>query len=100
MLESSWIAARREGFSSLLVRLGEEDKRLHALWSFWLTSGMSLFWPPGWACGIAFLIGLLKECWDHRYGSGFCLFDMLGNLLGIVLAVLLVLLAPPGLYSS
>jgi hypothetical protein len=32
---------------------------------------------------------LVKECWDHFYGSGFCWFDMTGNLIGSGVALAL-----------
>ena len=44
---------------------------------------------PVLAFGAVFLIGLAKECWDHFYGSGFCWFDMMGNLIGIAAALAL-----------
>lgn len=69
--------------SALPVRLREEDKRKHIAWSFWLTLLAMLFMPATPAIVLVFLIGLAKECWDQFYGSGFCLFDMLGNALGI-----------------
>jgi len=35
------------------------------------------------------LIGLIKEVWDHFYGSGFCWYDMQANFAGLTLAVLI-----------
>lgn len=69
---------------SLPVRLREEDKRKHIAWSFGLMLLAMPFMPTAQAIALVFLIGLAKECWDQFYGSGFCLFDMLGNALGIV----------------
>ena len=69
--------------SVLPVRLREEDKRKHIAWSFWLMLLAMPFIPATQAIVLVFLIGLAKECWDQLYGSGFCLFDMLGNALGI-----------------
>lgn len=43
-----------------------------------------LLWSVPLAFAAVFSIGLAKECWDFRYGSGFCLYDMAGNLIGIV----------------
>lgn len=63
--------------------IAEEDKRLHMKWSFWLTVGAYVLWPPIGALTLVFLIGLAKECRDHLYGTGFCLLDMACNLVGI-----------------
>ena len=71
------------------AKMREEDKRKHFVWSFWLTLVALLFLPDAIAFTLVFVIGWLKECWDHFYGSGFCLFDMLGNLLGTIVGMLL-----------
>ena len=72
---------------ALPVKMREEDKRKHIAWSFWLTLAASVFVPGAQAFILVFLIGLTKECWDHFYGSGFCLYDMLGNFLGMLMAL-------------
>ena len=72
------------------VKMREEDKRKHFVWSFWLILLALIFMPNVEAFILVFLIGLAKECWDHFYGSGFCLFDMLGNLLGSLAGLSLV----------
>lgn len=71
-----------EFFRALPTKLKEEDKVKHVVWSFWLTLGGLLLWSAPVAFAVVFLLGLFKECWDAEYGSGFCLFDMAGNLLG------------------
>lgn len=63
------------------------------LWSFWLTVIALLFNSAPLAFAIVFCVGLAKECWDARYGSGFCLFDMAGNLVGIGAGLLCCLVA-------
>ena len=70
-------------------KMREEDKRKHIVWSFWLLLIALCFLPKVEAFTFVFLIGLAKECWDHIFGSGFCLFDMLGNLVGSLLGLLL-----------
>lgn len=69
-------------FMALPTKLREENKVKHMVWSFWLTLAALMVWPALLAFAAVFLLGLAKECWDFRYGSGFCLFDMMGNFLG------------------
>jgi len=76
------------------AKLQEEDKRKHMVWSFWLTVLALCFLSGVEAFVVVFLIGLGKECWDRYYGSGFCLFDMIGNLLGSFVALALAFLIP------
>lgn len=70
-------------FLLLPSKLREEDKVKHMVWSFWLTLVALALWPAYFAFFAVFLIGLAKELWDFRFGSGFCLFDMAGNVFGI-----------------
>ncbi len=67
----------------------KEDKRLHLIWSFWITIVARIIWPTPWAFMIVFIIGFLKECWDHRYGSGFCIYDIFANVIGSTFALIL-----------
>jgi hypothetical protein len=60
------------------------------VWSFLLTLRGLLGWSVPVTFAGVFLLGLVKECWDFRYGSGFCFFDMMGNLIGSVAGLLLV----------
>ncbi|MCW2313980.1 hypothetical protein [Rhodoferax antarcticus] len=78
------IHSMRQFLATLQAKLREEDKIKHMVWSFWLTLAALLLWAAPLAFAVVFLIGLAKECWDFRYGSGFCLFDMAGNLIGSV----------------
>lgn len=87
-----WLRALRR-------RLGEEDKRLHVRWSFWMTMAGHVLWPAGWAVAVVFIVGLAKEFWDQRYGSGFCFVDLACNLIGIVAAAMLCALLPKGVFS-
>ena len=81
------------------AKMQEEDKRKHIVWSFWLILVALLFLPVAESFIAVLMIGLAKECWDHFYGSGFCLFDILGNLLGSIIGTLLFL-AISGLYRT
>lgn len=69
---------------------GEEDKHQH----FWASLALILVPFSLWqnmlgVTLVALLVGLLKEVWDHFYGSGFCWFDMAANLLGMGCGLLL-----------
>ena len=64
------------------VKLREEDKIQHMVWSFWMTAAALVVVSAPLAFLLVFLLGLAKELWDFRYGSGFCVFDMTGNLIG------------------
>ncbi len=50
--------------------------------------GALLLTCPIEAFFLVLLVGLLKECWDHYYGSGFCLYDVSANLAGQGVAVI------------
>lgn len=67
---------------ALPVKMREEDKIKHMVWSFWMTVVALLLLPLGPALLLVFVLGLAKECWDAVYGSGFCYFDLLGNGIG------------------
>lgn len=73
----------------LMTRMRERDKIQHLTLSFVLLLAALMLTPPALAIAGVFLIGLAKECWDERYGSGFCGYDMLGNLLGMAAALAL-----------
>lgn len=80
-------------------RLAEQDKQLHIRWSFWLTLAGHVLWPLAWAVAAVFALGLAKEYWDHRYGSGFCVVDIACNLIGIACAVAASFLLPEELFG-
>ena len=87
-------------FMAIPAKMREEDKRKHFIWSFWLTLIAACFVSNLGAFVVVFLIGLGKECWDRFYGTGFCLFDIVGNLLGSALAIFLILLGTSGLFGA
>lgn len=87
-------------FFALPSKLREKDKRLHMAWSFWLTLFALLLWPTPWAFSAVFMIGLAKECWDSRYGSGFCVFDLLANITGSSFALVFAWALPGTLFNS
>lgn len=72
-------------FQQLYFLLLEHDKRKHLVVSLGLVLVcQSLGATPIVAASLTLLIGLGKEIWDHFYGSGFCWYDMLANMLGIL----------------
>ncbi len=89
----------RNIFLVIFSKLSEEDKRLHMVWSFWLTITAQILWPAPWAFFAVFSLGFIKECWDYRFGSGFCLFDIMGNLIGITAALTLTRILPSGVFE-
>lgn len=78
----------RQFFMALPAKLREEDKIKHMIWSFWLTLMALAVLSPVLAFGAVFLLGLAKEWWDKYYGSGFCFYDMTGNLIGSLVGLL------------
>lgn len=79
----------RHFLAALPTKLREQDKIKHMTWSFWLTLSTLLLLSAPMAFVAVFFLGLVKECWDHFYGSGFCMFDMTGNLIGSIAALIL-----------
>lgn len=89
-----WNGSVAHFFGAMPAKMREEDKRKHVAWSFWLTLLALLFMPRLEAFVLVFLVGFVKECWDQLYGSGFCMFDITGNLIGISIALAAALLDP------
>ena len=78
----------RQFFMALPFKLREEDKIKHMVWSFYLTLMALALLSPVLAFGTIFFLGLAKEWWDKFYGSGFCFYDMTGNLIGSLAGLL------------
>lgn len=87
-LKSLMTISLRQFFVLLPAKLREEDKIQHMVWSFWMTLAALIVLTGPLAFLLVFLLGLAKECWDFRYGNGFCVFDMAGNLLGSLAGLL------------
>ncbi len=81
-------ASVNQSLQFLGIKLREEDKIKHMVWSFWLTLMALVVLTPLLAFGAVFLLGLAKEWWDKYYGSGFCFYDMTGNLIGSLAGLL------------
>ena len=78
----------RQFFVALPFKLREEDKIKHMVWSFGMTIMALAVLSPVLAFGAVVLLGLAKEWWDKYFGSGFCFYDMTGNLIGSLAGLL------------
>jgi len=76
--------------SAFRKKMTEPDKILHIQYSAGILLTSYIILPMMYAIIFTFLIGLLKECWDHYYGSGFCFYDMLANMIGILSSIFLL----------
>jgi len=72
------------------LRLQEEDKKKHFRYSLVILLASYCVLSLVWSIVITLLVGLGKEIWDHYYGSGFCWWDMLANVVGLVLGLVLI----------
>lgn len=76
--------------ADLFKKMAEQDKVLHIQYSAGIMLASYVLLPMTCAILFTFIVGLLKECWDHYYGTGFCFYDMLANLIGILGSVFLL----------
>jgi len=76
--------------SAFRKKMTEPDKILHIQYSAGILLTSYIILPMMYAIIFTFLVGLLKECWDHYYGSGFCFYDMLANMIGILSSIFLL----------
>jgi hypothetical protein len=70
----------------IIFRLTQTDKYQHILASFMIMLLGFLFMSITLSIILTLLVGFSKEIWDKYYGSGFCWYDMLANVIGIVMA--------------
>jgi hypothetical protein len=83
------LAARlRCWLKHLTNQLTQRDKVQHILCSFGLVAICLLVMPPLQALFLVGLIGFAKEVYDHFFGSGFCLYDMGGNAIGMAVGMM------------
>ena len=68
----------------ILEKSIQTDKQRHFIVCFIFTLGFLPHIGVNYAVVITLVIGFLKEIWDIYYGSGFCWFDMIANILGIM----------------
>lgn len=76
-------------WADLPDELRKEDKLKHIALSFLLLLAALMWWSLPTALAVVFLIGLAKEIWDKYFGSGFCFYDLLGNCIGMGLALVI-----------
>ncbi|CAL1240822.1 protein of unknown function [Candidatus Methylocalor cossyra] len=70
-----------------LLRLVGPDKLYHILVSRIIFLLLVQRLPLMAGILITLAVGLLKELWDHYYGSGFCWADLVANKIGIVITM-------------
>ena len=74
-------------FHSCLPFFRQEDKQQHIIVSCMLMLASLLYLGLLQSVMLVFTIGIVKEIWDKSYGSGFCWYDILGNVLGIMCGI-------------
>lgn len=73
--------------NGIIHRLSETDKHQHIAVSCAIMMTSLFFMGVMSSFVITFAIGIIKEIWDKKYGSGFCWYDVLANTVGMVLAI-------------
>ena len=86
----SFVLRLQEIVRHLQERMREEDKQQHFLYSLGILLLSYCVFSLAFSLVVTLLIGLGKEIWDHYYGSGFCWWDLLANVLGIFAGLLLI----------
>lgn len=70
----------------------QDDKLLHFSFSCILLFGTTIFFPFIESLVIVISIGWLKEIWDEYYGNGWSWGDIIANIVGILLGVIILIL--------
>lgn len=70
-------------YAGMIRRIHEKDKQQHFFYSLVLVLVSSLWFSTLIALLLVLALGVAKEIWDDFYGSGFCWYDMLANIVGI-----------------
>lgn len=70
--------------------LRQEDKQKHIWYSFFIFIGCNFLFSVVVAFFLTLSVGVGKEIWDRYYGSGFCWYDMIANMVGIFLGGLVL----------
>ena len=77
------------------IALIPDDKWLHFVYSAALFLVFLTLFSIVTSIVLSLLAGFVKELWDWRYGTGFCLYDLLANIAGIAFAYFFVLFITP-----
>ena len=67
-----------------------DDKLLHFSFSCILVIVFNLFFNSLLSISLVWGIGILKEIWDEKYGSGFSEGDIIANGFGIIFAGIII----------
>lgn len=69
--------------------LQQKDKQQHIIISSVIMAACLIYLGIAQSVSLTFVIGIGKEIWDECYGTGFCWYDVLGNVMGILVAIAL-----------
>lgn len=75
----------------LLDTISQNDKQWHFLCSCFILFLSVPFLGLLYSLIATLLVGFIKECWDHVYGTGFCWLDILANILGTVVGGIIII---------
>jgi hypothetical protein len=73
----------------LCIKLSAADKHLHLVCSAALFLALNTLMATSDALYVTAIIGVIKEMYDHFFGSGLCLYDLLANAIGMTCGVII-----------
>jgi len=74
----------RHCYAAVSHFLRQEDKQQHLAISGLIVFFLAVIWSIGIAIAVAGVVGVAKEIWDHFYGSGFSVGDLIADAVGIL----------------
>lgn len=80
-----------ESPQGLLQIMQQEDKAQHIICGFMAVVALTQLLGLVVASLLVLLLGLLKELWDLAIGTGFSWYDIVANLAGVALALMVLL---------
>jgi hypothetical protein len=81
-----------ESPEGLLQYMQQEDKAQHIICGFMAVVALLPLLGLALAVVLVLVLGLLKEIWDLAVGSGFSWYDIVANLVGVTLALVVLLI--------
>lgn len=81
-----------ESPEGLLQYMQQEDKAQHIICSFMAVVALLPLLGLAPAVVLVLLLGLLKEIWDLAVGTGFSWYDIVANMVGVTLALVVLLI--------